>query len=211
MIGEGLIDPQETRLVVETTRVNNDINKRWVIHKYNEGRRDENKTIEKILQEFYPDKVINETDVDAARYVLEQSGEDLYGDDTRYQHQIKKYKLWLEQGCQCLYTGRIINLSNLLNGDMFDAEHTVPRSISFDSSDKNLTLCDSYYNRHVKKNMIPSQLPNYEHDVVIEGHTYTAIKPRLEKWEEKVERLSKNVLFWKNKARRAQTESYKNT
>ena len=211
MIGEGLIDPQETRLVVETTRVNNDINKRWVIHKYNEERRDENKAIEKILQEFYPDKVINETDVDAARYVLEQSGEDLYGDDTRYQHQIKKYKLWLEQGCQCLYTGRIINLSNLLNGDMFDAEHTVPRSISFDSSDKNLTLCDSYYNRHVKKNMIPSQLPNYEHDVVIEGHTYTAIKPRLEKWEEKVERLSKNVLFWKNKARRAQTESYKNT
>ena len=211
MIDEGLIDPQETRLVVETTRVSNDINKRWAIHKYNDERRDENKAIEKILQEQYPEKDIDEADIDVARYVLEQSGEDLYGDDTRYQHQIKKYKLWLEQGCQCLYTGHIINLSNLLNGDMFDAEHTVPRSLSFDSSDKNLTLCDSYYNRHVKKNMIPSQLPNYEHDVVIDGHEYTAIKPRLEKWEEKVERLSKNVIFWKNKARRAQTESYKNT
>ena len=211
MIDEGLIDPQETRLVVETTRVNNDINKRWAIHKYNEERRDEDKAIEKILQEYYPDRDINETDVDTARYVLEQSGEDLYSDDSRYQHQIRKYKLWLEQGCQCLYTGRTINLSNLLNGDMFDAEHTVPRSVSFDSSDKNLTLCDSYYNRHVKKNMIPSQLPNYESDVFIDGHEYTAIKPRLEKWEEKVERLSKNVIFWKNKARRAQTESYKNT
>jgi len=211
MIDEGLIDPQETRLVVETTRVNNDINKRWAIHKYNEERRDENKVIEKILQEYYPDKVINDTDIDVARYVLEQSEADLYSDDSRYQHQIKKYKLWLEQGCQCLYTGKIINLSNLLDGDMFDAEHTVPRSLSFDSSDKNLTLCDSYYNRHIKKNMIPSQLPNYEHDVVIDGHTYTAIKPRLEKWEEKLERLSKNVIFWKNKARRAQTESYKNT
>ena len=211
MIDEGLIDPQETRLVVETTRVNNDINKRWAIHKYNEERRDENKAILNILQEHYPEKDINNNDVDAARYVLEQSGEYLFGDDDRYQHLVKKYKLWLEQGCECLYTGNIINLSNLLNGEMFDAEHTVPRSISFDSSDKNLTLCDSYYNRHVKKNMIPSQLPNYEHDVVIDGHEYTAIKPRLKKWEEKVERLSKNVTFWKNKAKRAQTESYKNT
>ena len=211
MIDEGLIDPQETRLVVETTRVNNDINKRWAIQKYNEERRDENKAIKDILQEYYPEKDINDNDVDAARYVLEQSGEDLYGGNDRFQHLIKKYKLWLEQGCQCLYTGHIISLSNLLNGEMFDAEHTVPRSISFDSSDKNLTMCDSYYNRHVKKNMIPSQLPNYEHDVVIDGHTYTAIKPRLQMWEEKVERLSKNVTFWKNKAKRAQTESYKNT
>lgn len=211
MIDEGLIDPQETRLVVETTRVNNDINKRWAINKYNEERRDENKTIKNILQEYYPEKDINDDDVDKARYVLEQSEEDLYGEDGRFQHLVKKYKLWLEQGCRCLYTGRMINLSNLLNGEMFDTEHTVPRSISFDSSDKNLTLCDSYYNRHVKKNMIPSQLPNYEHDVEIDGHTYTAIKPRLQKWEEKVERLSKNVTFWKNKAKRAQTESYKNT
>lgn len=211
MIDEGLIDPQETRLVVETTRVNNDINKRWAINKYNEERRDENKTIKNILQEYYPEKDINDDDVDKARYVLEQSEENLYGEDGRFQHLVKKYKLWLEQGCRCLYTGRMINLSNLLNGELFDTEHTVPRSISFDSSDKNLTLCDSYYNRHVKKNMIPSQLPNYEHDVEIDGHTYTAIKPRLQKWEEKVERLSKNVTFWKNKAKRAQTESYKNT
>ena len=211
MIDEGLIDPQETRLVVETTRVNNDINKRWAINKYNEERRDENKTIKNILQEYYPEKDINDDDVDKARYVLEQSEEDLYGEDGRFQHLVKKYKLWLEQGCRCLYTGHMINLSNLLNGELFDTEHTVPRSISFDSSDKNLTLCDSYYNRHVKKNMIPSQLPNYEHDVEIDGHTYTAIKPRLQKWEEKVERLSKNVTFWKNKAKRAQTESYKNT
>ena len=211
MIDEGLIDPQETRLVVETTRVNNDINKRWAINKFNEERRDENKAIKNILQEYYPEKNINDDDVDKARYVLEQSEEDLYGEDGRFQHLVKKYKLWLEQGCRCLYTGRMINLSNLLNGELFDTEHTVPRSISFDSSDKNLTLCDSYYNRHVKKNMIPSQLPNYEHDVEIDGHTYTAIKPRLQKWEEKVERLSKNVTFWKNKAKRAQTESYKNT
>lgn len=214
MIVDGLIDPQETRLVVETTRVNNDINKRWAIERFNSERRDENKTIMNILKEHYPDKVINDEDVDAARYILEQSGNDIFTDDKpedlHYRHQIKKYRLWLEQGCCCLYTGNVINLSNLLSENYCDLEHTIPRSLSFDSSDKNLTVCDAYYNRYIKQNRIPTQLPNYEHDVTIDGQTYTAIKPRLKNWEEKVERLSQNVLFWKNRARRAQTEDSKN-
>ena len=215
MIVDGLVDPQETRLVVETTRVNNDINKRWVIEKYNNEQRDVNKEISNILKEYYPDMDIKEEDVDAARYVLEQSGNDIFTDDKpediHYRHQIKKYKLWLEQGCYCLYTGHTINLSNLLTENYCDLEHTIPRSLSFDSSDKNLTVCDAYYNRYIKQNRIPTQLPNYEHDVTIDGHTYTAIKPRLKNWEEKVERLSQNVLYWKNRARRAQTEDSKNT
>jgi len=214
MIVEGLVDPKETRLVVETTRVNNDINKRWTIKKYNDERRDENIAIKNILKEYYPEKDINDEDIDAARYVLEQGGEDIFTNDKpndlHYRHQIKKYKLWLEQGCCCLYTGRIINLSNLLSENYCDIEHTIPRSLSFDSSDKNLTVCDSYYNRHIKQNRIPIQLPNYNCDVTIDGTTYTAIKPRLEKWVQQVEKLSKNVLFWKNRARRAQTEDSKN-
>lgn len=214
MIVDGLIDPQETRLVVETTRVNNDINKRWAIEKYNNERRDANKAIWNILKEYYPNKDIKDEDVDAARYVLEQSGEDIYTDDKpddlHYRNQIKKYKLWLEQGCCCLYTGRVIRLSNMLSENYCDLEHTIPRSLSFDSSDKNLTICDAYYNRHIKQNRIPTQLPNYEHDATIDGQVYTAIKPRLKNWEEKVERLSQNVLFWKNKARRAHTEDSKN-
>ena len=214
MITDGLIDPQESRLVVETTRVNNDINKRWAIEKFNDERRDENKAIWNILKEYYPDKDINDEDVDAARYVLEQSGNDIFTDDKpedlHYRHQIKKYRLWLEQGCRCLYTGQIIRLGNLMKEHHCDLEHTIPRSLSFDSSDKNLTVCDAYYNRHIKQNRIPTQLPNYEHDVTIDGQTYTAILPRLKNWEEKVERLSQNVLFWKNRARRAQTENGKN-
>lgn len=211
LIDEGL-DPQETRIVVETTRVNNDINKRWAIGKYNEERNAENREIEKILIEQYGDA--NEDEISAARYVLEQTGEDLLTDDDHqnrhYRHQIKKYKLWLEQGCQCLYTGRVINLTNLLSDNMFDMEHTVPRSLSFDSSDKNLTICDAYYNRHIKQNRIPSELPNYNSDITIDGHTYTAIAPRLMKWRNKVERLSQNVIYWKNRAKRAQTEKSHN-
>lgn len=208
LIDDGL-DPKETRIVVETTRVNNDINKRKAIEKYNEERNNENKVIEKILIELYGEA--SEKDINAARYVLEQSGEDLLtADDTdnrHYRHQTKKYKLWLEQGCRCLYTGRIINLTNLLDDNSFDMEHTIPRSLSFDSSDKNLTVCDAYYNRHIKQNHIPTELPNYDVDVIIDGHLYTAIKPRLEMWQKKVERLGQNVLFWKNKAKKAQTEN----
>lgn len=215
MLDNGLIDPQETRLVIETTRLNNDINKRWAIKKYNEEKTDERKTIENILKEYYPNRDIRDEDINAARYVLEQSGEDIFTDDKpadlHYRRQIKKYKLWLKQGCCCLYTEKTINISNLLEENRFDLEHTIPRSLSFDSSDKNLTVCDAYYNRHIKQNRIPTQLPNYEHDVIIDGQTYTAIKPRLKKWEERVERLAQNVLFWKNKARRAQTEDYKNS
>lgn len=211
LLAEGL-DPQETRIVVETTRVNNDINKRRAIEKYNEERNAEYKEIEKILSEFYG--AAKEEDINAARYVLEQSGEDLLTDDDpdnrHYRHQIKRYKLWLEQGCQCLYTGHIINLTNLLADNMFDLEHTVPRSLSFDSSDKNLTICDAYYNRHIKQNRIPTELPNYETDVTIDGQTYTAIKPRLKMWQDKVERLSQNVLFWKNKAKKTQIENIHN-
>jgi len=211
LLAEGL-DPQETRIVVETTRVNNDINKRRAIERYNEERNAENREIEKILIEQY--RAASENDISAARYVLEQSGEDLLTaddpDNHHYRHQIKRYKLWLEQGCQCLYTGHIINLTNLLADNMFEMEHTIPRSLSFDSSDKNLTICDAYYNGHIKKNCIPTELPNYDKDVIIDDHLYTAITPRLKMWQDKVERLSKNVLFWKNKAKKAQTEKSHN-
>jgi CRISPR-associated endonuclease Csn1 len=122
---------------------------------------------------------------------------------------IKKYKLWLEQGMKCLYTGKVINISDLLDGNKTDFEHTIPRSISFDNSLANLTVCDAYYNRHIKKNQIPTQLPNYEKDSTINGKTYTAIKPRLEAWEHKVEQLRNNVEFWKQKSKQAQIKETK--
>ena len=88
-------------------------------------------------------------------------------------------------------------------------EHTIPKSISFDNSDQNLTLCESYYNRFIKKNNIPTDMPNYDKDVTINGKEYTAIKPRLQRWKERVDRLSRNVDFWKGQARRAQDKDRK--
>jgi Uncharacterized protein conserved in bacteria len=69
----------------------------------------------------------------------------------------------------------------------------------FDNSLANQTICDSYYNRQIKKNRIPTQLENYDKDAIINGQSYSAIKPRLRKWEQKVEQLKANVDFYKSK------------
>ena len=199
--------------MVETARELNDANAKWALEKYQKTRRDENAQIKKILEEFYSKpNGITDTDVDKARYVIEQCEEDNYKskkDIGTYSKDIQKYKYWLEQGGQCLYTGRIISLSNLFDSNAFDLEHTIPASVSFDNSDQNMTLCEAHYNRFIKKNNIPTAMPNYEKDVTIDGKLYTAIKPRLEKWKKRIERLSRNVEYWKVQARRAQMKDRK--
>ena len=76
---------------------------------------------------------------------------------------IKKYRLWKEQNETCPYTGKHIGITDLFGPHpKFDFEHTIPRSLSYDDSLENLTLCDSDYNRNVKKQRLPSELPGFE-------------------------------------------------
>lgn len=223
MLDAGLINPEYTRIVIETTRQFNDANMRWAIEKNQREREEENKAIRELLQELYPTRDINSSDIDSVRYVMEQTVEadketedqynlfNKYKDDKNriYGIDATKYRLWKEQKCLCLYTGRTISLTQLFSENKFDIEHTIPRSLSFDSSDRNLTICDSHYNRFIKKNLIPTQLPNYDKDVIIDGITYTAIKPRLRAWFKRVEELKDNVEFWKTQSKRAADKSRK--
>jgi len=112
---------------------------------------------------------------------------------------IAKYRLWKEQNCQCIYTGKTIRVTDLFKENLIDFEHTIPRSISFDNRLENLTVCYANYNRNIKKNQIPFNLPNY--DVFSNG--YDAILPRLEKWKQKVKDLEIHIEFWKTKSKRA--------
>src|SRR5690606_9920071 len=98
----------------------------------------------------------------------------------------------------CLYTGKMIKYSEVFNGALYDIEHTIPASISFDSELKNLTLADTNFNRNVKKKLFPTQLPNY-----------SEIKERLKFMEEKVEHLEELFKEWKNKASFASTKDVK--
>ena len=199
MLDAGIISPDDTRPVIELPRDLNDANTKWAIETYNRTKQEERKKIEKILRETFSGRDINDIDVDKALCLIDQKSDlSIYnGKGNAFAKDIKKYKLWLEQGGMCMYTGNIINLSNLFDGNAYDIEHTIPRSVSFDNSDINITVCNAHYNRYIKKDKIPTQLPNYEHDITIGGVPYTAIKPRLNKWEERVEQLRKNVEIWK--------------
>ncbi|MDY0101508.1 MAG: HNH endonuclease domain-containing protein [Lentimicrobium sp.] len=105
---------------------------------------------------------------------------------------VKKYRLWKEQEFRCIYTGKIIKITDLFAENIIDFEHTIPRSISFDNSLENQTVCFADYNRTIKKKKIPYQLSNY-----------SEILPRLNNWKLKIERLQENVEFWKLKSKKA--------
>ena len=76
---------------------------------------------------------------------------------------ILKYQLWEEQQHVCLYTGKKIGIADFLGANpKFDIEHTIPRSRGGDSTQENLTLCESKFNRDTKRNKLPTELANYE-------------------------------------------------
>ncbi len=216
LLKEGIIT-EDTRIVVETARDLNDANMRWAIEAYQREREKENKEFEAIIRDLYnnTDRTITNDEIDKARILIDQyeipeKGEIKIVEDQqkskkkqiekaeKYGKDITKYRLWLEQGCRCIYTGRIINISDLFSENRVDFEHTIPRSISFDNSMANLTVCDWHFNRNIKKNQIPSQLSNYD-DILL----------RIQPWQDKVEKLKDNVNFWKAKSRQAQTKDSK--
>lgn len=208
--GNALID-EDTRIVVETARELNDANMRWAIETYQREREKENKEYEKIIKEHYPNRDIREEDIDEVRLLCDQHDipelkiesnskkkKDNNAGSPYYKKDVTKYRLWLEQNCRSIYTGKLITVANLFDENAFDIEHTIPRSISFDDSLANLTICESYFNRTVKKNQMPTQLDNYEE-----------IKQRLQPWFDKVEQLKDNVDYWKSQSKIAQDKDRK--
>lgn len=64
---------------------------------------------------------------------------------------IKRYKLWLEQGYRSPYTGKIIPLSKLFTTE-YQIEHIIPQARYFDDSLSNKIICESEVNQ-LKGNM----------------------------------------------------------
>lgn len=134
-----------TKINIELANEVNDKNWRKAIEEFQKKNEKLNDEYRKRIEDFYKEvgviKEITESD-------------------------IKKYRLYKEQEIKgisiCPYTGKTINLTDLFGATpLFDFEHTIPRSISYDDSLENLTLCDSNFNRNVKKQHIPSELQNF--------------------------------------------------
>ena len=140
LIKTGEID-SETRIHVELANEVNDKNWRKAIEDFQ--KENEKKNVE------YKARIIE---------LCKESGFEIEPTDS----DVKKFRLWKEQNETCPYTGKHINLTDLFGPHpKFDFEHTIPRSLSYDDSLENLTLCDSDFNRNVKKQHIPSELTNF--------------------------------------------------
>lgn len=111
---------------------------------------------------------------------------------------LKKYTLWMEQKAKCIYTGKMISLTDLFSEDQIDIEHTLPYSRSLDNSMANKTVCFKEYNRKIKQNRIPSECYNY--DAILE-----AIKP----WQDKIKSIKRHLDYWKRETKKASTPERK--
>jgi len=190
---------EDTRIVIEIARELNDANKRKAIERWQRDREIENEKFRKQIEE-----------------INRECGTDFNSNDKNL---IDKIRLWEEQNRLCIYTGKTINLCDILNGSKYDYEHTIPASMSFDNELKNLTIADKTYNQQIKGKKLPTECPNYEDEYIHNGITYKAILDtmqsifgRLTEEEvktkygkkifskfEKIVALEKNYQEWKDK------------
>lgn len=134
LLDKGMID-RDTEVHIELGRELNDANMRAAIRRQNK---------------------LNESERAKAKAELEN-----YGINNASETDIDKYILWDEQHKKCLYTGKQIGIEDIFGPNpKYDIEHTIPRSRGGDSTMENLTLCDSRFNRDVKKTKLPSELAN---------------------------------------------------
>ncbi|MBR2030659.1 MAG: CRISPR-associated protein Csn1 [Alistipes sp.] len=164
LIKEGKID-SETKINIEFARGLNNANKRKAIEVYQREQEKRHKEYAENIRKLYK----------------EECGVDIEPTDD----DVLKYQLWEEQSHLCLYTGQTIGISDFIGANpRFDIEHTVPRSRGGDNSQMNKTLCESVFNREVKKGKLPAELANH-----------TEVLARIEQlgWGEKCEDLHKQI------------------
>lgn len=72
---------------------------------------------------------------------------------------ILKYKLWMECNKICPYTDKQISATDLFGeNNLFEIEHILPRSRSFDDSFQNKTLCERDFNKNTKGDFMPYEM-----------------------------------------------------
>lgn len=174
LLEEGKID-LDTEIHIEFARELNDANKRHAIAEFA--------------------KINQKKNDEARKKIIDKMGEEYNVKDD----DILKCILWEEQGHICLYTGRQIAIPDFVGtSQKFDIEHTIPRSVDGDSTRMNLTLCDSRFNREIKKTKLPAELPNHDE-----------IMARINDWREKYESLDGQIRKLRGKSKGATTKKLK--
>lgn len=178
LLEERKID-SDTEIHIEFARELNDANKRKAIADFVKENQSANDKAKKEIAMLYK----------------KEMGKDIEPTDS----DIIKYTLWEEQNHICIYTGKQIRISDFIGtSPKFDIEHTIPRSVGGDSTKMNLTLCESHYNRDIKKTKLPTELPNHDE-----------IMSRIADWKEKYESLEGQIRTQKKKSKGATTKEAK--
>lgn len=150
LLDKGMID-RDTEVHIELGRELNDANMRAAIRRQNNANKQIKAKAAAEISKHFKNFGSSESDMTKALLWAEQVRD----------IDILKCKLWNEQHAICLYTGKQIGLSDIFGPNpKYDIEHTIPRSRGGDSTMENLTLCDSRFNRDVKKTRLPSELAN---------------------------------------------------
>jgi CRISPR-associated endonuclease Csn1 len=206
LIQQEVID-EDTEVIIEIARELNDNNKRIAIEKYQNLKRDNREKYREFLKEFNENekKSININDgISLFELWTEQTFEETENEKKekvknkpnseilKEKEAVKRYELWMEQKGQCMYTGKMISITQLFSNEI-DIAHSIPRSLLPDNTMANVTVCYARYNRDFQKTKTPFYCDNYSEDKPIG----TAIYPRLEKWIELrdywKERFEKNL------------------
>ena len=182
LLQKGTIDHMTT-VRIELARGLNDSNMRKAIETYQreqKKKRDESKSR---IQEHF-----------GAQY--EPSEDD-----------ILKYILWEEQKHRCPYTGNEIGLEDFIGPNpKYDIEHTIPRSLGGDNSQMNLTLCESRYNREIKRAALPANLADKDKIMaVIETFGW---QKEIDELKRKIERTKTHSSTKEEKDRKIQNRHY---
>ncbi len=179
LLQKGLID-EDTEVHIEFARELNDANKRKAIKNMNKDNRKRREDAIKEIKELYKKETNKNIEPNEA--------------------EVLKYLLWEEQDHHCIYTGNTIGITDFIGAEpKYDIEHTIPQSIGGDSTMENLTLCESRFNRDVKRAKIPSELHGQ----------YPDILQRIAPWKEKFEKLDAGIRKNRMRCKGASTKEAK--
>lgn len=204
LLDAGIIDVENTRVVIELPREMNDANQRKAYKDYQDREKEEHDIVRAILEKKYAS--ISGEDVDKVRLMLHSNPHYIEQTPlpkcTRKEAE-KQYRTWIGEGGICYYTGIPIHLEDLFPQEgsepHVDIEHTIPRSILPDNTMMNQTLCFSRYNRFEKGNTLPALLPEFE----------KLILPRLQPIAERIERIKDVISVCKGRSKNAQEKQWK--
>ena len=136
LILSGKID-KDTKVIIESGRSTMTINERAASDKIKRMERDNKKRIVDIITKLSR-RPLQESEIDTLT---------------------KMYQLWEETGGICIWTGRKIDVKEIIDRRC-DLEHTIPISNGGYSSMENLTICDRNFNQKVKRDTMPGLMSN---------------------------------------------------